>query len=68
MLAGDRVLGPRDQRRLRLHGAAATSCARTSPPTSLSHAAYEVEVMGVRYPAVRHTRPLYDPDRKAILA
>ena len=29
-----------------------------------AHAAYEVEVMGVRYPAVRHTRPLYDPDRK----
>jgi hypothetical protein len=24
--------------------------------------------MGVRYPAARHTRPLYDPDRKAILA
>ncbi len=32
------------------------------------HPAYEVEVMGVRHPAVRHTRPLYDPDRKAILA
>ena len=29
---------------------------------------YAVEVMGVRYPAVRHARPLYDPDRKAILA
>ena len=29
---------------------------------------YEVEVMGVRYPALRHTRPLYDPERKAILA
>jgi sarcosine dehydrogenase len=33
-----------------------------------AHDAYEVEVMGVRYPAARHTRPLYDPDRKAILA
>ena len=31
-------------------------------------AAYEIEVMGERYPAVRHTRPLYDPDRRAILA
>jgi len=30
--------------------------------------AYEVEVMGTRYPAARHTRPLYDPDRTAILA
>jgi hypothetical protein len=24
--------------------------------------------MGARYPAVRHARPLYDPERKAILA
>ena len=29
---------------------------------------YAVEVMGVRYPAVRHARPLYDPERRAILA
>ena len=27
-----------------------------------------VEVMGERYAAVRHTRPLYDPDRRAIMA
>lgn len=27
-----------------------------------------IEVMGQRYPAVRHARPLYDPERKAILA
>ncbi len=33
-----------------------------------AHAMYEVEAMGERYPAVRHTRPLYDPDRRAILA
>jgi 4-methylaminobutanoate oxidase (formaldehyde-forming) len=32
------------------------------------HPAYEVEVMGARYPAGRHARPLYDPDRTAILA
>jgi hypothetical protein len=25
-------------------------------------------VMGERYPALRHTRPPYDPERKAILA
>ena len=29
---------------------------------------YTVEVMGERHPAIRHTRPLYDPDRRAILA
>jgi 4-methylaminobutanoate oxidase (formaldehyde-forming) len=29
---------------------------------------YAVEVMGARHPAQRHARPLYDPDRKAILA
>ncbi len=27
-----------------------------------------IEVMGERYPALRHTRPPYDPERKAILA
>ncbi|MEO8565659.1 MAG: FAD-dependent oxidoreductase, partial [Betaproteobacteria bacterium] len=30
-------------------------------------AEYQVEVMGVRYPALRHTRAPYDPERKAIL-
>ena len=29
---------------------------------------FAVEVMGERYPAVRHTKPLYDPDRIKILA
>ena len=29
---------------------------------------YAIEVMGERHPALRHTRPLYDPDRQAILA
>jgi 4-methylaminobutanoate oxidase (formaldehyde-forming) len=33
-----------------------------------SHPTYAVEVMGERFAAVRHTRPLYDPDRTAILA
>ena len=32
------------------------------------HPEYAVEAMGVRYPAVRHTRPLYDSERTAILA
>jgi 4-methylaminobutanoate oxidase (formaldehyde-forming) len=27
-----------------------------------------VEVMGQRFPAKRHSRPLYDPERSAILA
>ena len=31
-------------------------------------AEYAVEVMGERHPAVRHARPLYDPDRTRILA
>ena len=31
-------------------------------------AEFTVEVMGERHPAIRHTRPLYDPDRRAILA
>ena len=33
-----------------------------------AHEHYEVEVMGQRFPAVRHTRPLYDAERRAILA
>ena len=32
------------------------------------HHAYEVEAMGVTYPALRHMRPLVDPERKALLA
>ena len=32
------------------------------------HSSYEVEVMGVRYPAVPHSKPLYDPERRALLA
>jgi 4-methylaminobutanoate oxidase (formaldehyde-forming) len=33
-----------------------------------AHPDYAVEAMGARHPALRHTRPPYDPDRKAILA
>ena len=66
VLAGDRVLG-----RVASGGYGYTVgrnllCAYivASEPV---HPAYEVEVMGTRHPAVRHTRPLYDPDRHAIL-
>ena len=63
VLAGDRVLGPRHERRLRLHGRA-QHAVRLRRRRRAGRRPYAVEVMGVRYPAVRHTRPLYDPDRK----
>ena len=31
------------------------------------HPEYAVEAMGVRHTAIRHTRPIYDPERHAIL-
>jgi 4-methylaminobutanoate oxidase (formaldehyde-forming) len=66
VLAGDRVLG-----RVTSAGYGYTAgrnilCAYVAadePP----HPEYAVEAMGVRHPAVRHARPVYDPDRKAIL-
>jgi 4-methylaminobutanoate oxidase (formaldehyde-forming) len=67
VLAGDRVVG-----RVTSGGYGYTVernilCAyiATDEP---EHPEYEVEVMGVRYPAIRQTRPLYDPERKAIMA
>jgi 4-methylaminobutanoate oxidase (formaldehyde-forming) len=67
VLAGDRVLG-----RITSAGYGYTVgrnvfCAYIKAD-DLEHTDYAVEVMGERYPALRHTRPLYDPDRKAILA
>ena len=67
MLAGDRVLG-----RVMSGGYGYTVernllCAYIAASEPM-HPAYEVEVMGVRYPALRHKRPLYDPERKAVLA
>ena len=67
VLAGDRVLG-----RVTSAGYGYTVgrnilCAYVAADEPV-HADYAVEVMGKRYPAARHTRPLYDPDRKAILA
>src|SRR5260221_633588 len=67
VLAGDRVLG-----RVTSGGYGYTVrrnifcayIASDEPPT----AQYMIEVMGERHPAIRHTRPLYDPDRRAIVA
>jgi 4-methylaminobutanoate oxidase (formaldehyde-forming) len=66
VLAGDKVIG-----RVTSAGYGYTVgrnilCAYVAA-TEPVHPAYEIEVMGVRYPAVRHTRPLYDPERRAIL-
>lgn len=38
------------------------------PVDATQHFDYTVEVMGERHPLMRHTRPLYDPDRSSILA
>jgi len=67
VLAGDRVAG-----RVTSAGYGYTAvrnifCAYVAADEP-ADAPYEVEVMGVRHPAVRHTRPLYDPERKRILA
>ena len=67
VLAGDQVLG-----RVTSAGYGYTVgrnllCAYIAT-TDFVHAEYQVEAMGVCYPAVRHERPPYDPDRKAILA
>jgi glycine cleavage system aminomethyltransferase T/glycine/D-amino acid oxidase-like deaminating enzyme len=65
VLAGDRVLG-----RVTSAGYGYTVgrnilCAYVAADEP-AHDEYAVEVMGERYPAHRHARPLYDPDRKAI--
>ena len=67
VLAGERVLG-----RVTSAGYGYTVgrnllCAYL-PADEPAYPEYAVEAMGERFPAVRHTRPLYDPDRKAILA
>jgi 4-methylaminobutanoate oxidase (formaldehyde-forming) len=66
VLAGDRVLG-----RVTSGGYGYTVgrnilCAYLSSDEP-AHTDYAVEAMGVRYPAVRSARPVYDPDRSAIL-
>jgi 4-methylaminobutanoate oxidase (formaldehyde-forming) len=67
VLAGERVLG-----RVTSAGYGYTAgrnilCAYLAADEP-AHPEYAVEAMGVRYPAIRHTRAPYDPDRKAILA
>ena len=67
VLAGDRVLG-----RVTSAGYGYTVqrnllCAYVAADEP-AHDDYAVEVMGVRYPVRRHARPLYDPERKALLA
>jgi sarcosine dehydrogenase len=67
VLGGDRVLG-----RVTSGGYGYTVgrnvfCAYVATDEPVA-ADYEVEVMGERHRAVRHVRPLYDPDRRAILA
>jgi sarcosine dehydrogenase len=37
------------------------------PAEEATHTDYEVEAFGERFPAVRHARPLYDPDRTRLL-
>jgi sarcosine dehydrogenase len=66
VLAGDRVLG-----RVTSAGYGYTAgrnilCAYIAASEPV-HPDYVVEAMGVRHPAIRHTRPLYDPERTAIL-
>lgn len=67
VLAGDRVLG-----RVTSGGFGYTVgrnifCAYLAADEPAS-ADYSIEAMGIRHPAIRHTRPLYDPDRRRILA
>ena len=67
VLAGDRVLGRVTSGGYGYTVGRAIFCGYL-PVDERSHAEYVVEVMGERHPAVRHARPFYDPERKAILA
>ncbi len=67
VLAGERVLGRVTSAGYGYTVGRNVLCAYVTADEPV-HADYAVEVMGQRYPALRHTRPLYDPDRKAILA
>jgi glycine cleavage system aminomethyltransferase T/glycine/D-amino acid oxidase-like deaminating enzyme len=67
VLAGDRVLGRVTSGGYGYTVGSNLLCAYLAAD-ELAHHEYEVEVMGTRHPAARHTRPLYDPDRRAILA
>ncbi len=67
VLAGDRVLGRVSSAGYGYTVGRNILCAYVAADEP-AHPEYAVEAMGERYPAIRHTRPPYDPDRKAILA
>ncbi|MDH4062449.1 MAG: aminomethyltransferase family protein, partial [Aquincola sp.] len=67
VLAGDRVIGRTTSGGYGYTVGRNVFCAYIAADEPAS-ADLSIEVMGERFPAVRHTRPLYDPDRKSILA
>jgi glycine cleavage system aminomethyltransferase T len=67
VLAGDRVVGRVTSAGYGFTAGRNIFCAYVGADEPVD-APCEVEVMGVRYPAARHVRPLYDPERKRILA
>ena len=67
VLAGDRVLGSVKSGGYGYTVGRNLLCAYVATDEPV-HPEYAIEVMGERFPAVRHVRPTYDPDRKAILA
>jgi 4-methylaminobutanoate oxidase (formaldehyde-forming) len=67
VLAGDRVIGRVTSGGYGYTVARSIFCAYV-PATEPADADYAIEAMGERHPAKRHARPLYDPDRRAILA
>ena len=67
MLAGERVIGRSTSAGFGHTVGRNLFCAYIAADESASDD-ITIEVMGERYPALRHTRALYDPERKAILA
>ena len=67
VLAGDRVLGRVTSGGYGYTVGRSIFCAYIGSDEPVA-GQYSIEVMGERHRALRHTRPLYDPDRRAILA
>jgi 4-methylaminobutanoate oxidase (formaldehyde-forming) len=67
VLAGDRVLGRVTSAGYGYTVGRSILCAYVGADEP-AHAEYAVEAMGERHPAMRHARPPYDPERRAILA
>ncbi len=65
VLLGDRVLGTAKSAGYGYTVGKNILCAYL-PAEDARHTDYSVEVMGERYAIVRHTKPLYDPDRRQI--